>query len=207
MFWAEIWKKYQNFSSENFPFLVVKFSIYLNRRVFVMRNIAYPADSKQKQYVKCLCSMCTFNITGWVHRLVNVMSNNSPFLRNCIPFSHVPKTTLLFLGKVFFLFFFLLKFNLNLYPASIQRRNNIDSTLIKRQTLNQRWIDVVSTLSARWVQIIIIIILSLEDLQPLFTREINYVTSFLFYCTSSPIFKGIYSERKWFVSNRNKFCL
>ena len=28
--------KYQNFLSENFPFLVVKFSIYLNRRVFVM---------------------------------------------------------------------------------------------------------------------------------------------------------------------------
>ena len=29
-------KKYQNFLSENFHFLVVKFSIYLNRRVFVM---------------------------------------------------------------------------------------------------------------------------------------------------------------------------
>ena len=29
-------EKYQNFLSENFPFLVVKFSIYLNRRVFVM---------------------------------------------------------------------------------------------------------------------------------------------------------------------------
>ena len=29
-------KKYQNLSSENFPVLVVKFSIYLNRRVFVM---------------------------------------------------------------------------------------------------------------------------------------------------------------------------
>ena len=29
-------KKYQNFLSENFPSLVVKFSIYLNRRVFVM---------------------------------------------------------------------------------------------------------------------------------------------------------------------------
>ena len=31
------YEKYQNFLSENFPFLVVKFSIYLNRRVFVMR--------------------------------------------------------------------------------------------------------------------------------------------------------------------------
>ena len=39
MFWAEIWKieKYQSFFlSENFQFLEVKFSIYLNRRVFVM---------------------------------------------------------------------------------------------------------------------------------------------------------------------------
>ena len=29
-------EKYENFLSENFHFLVVKFSIYLNRRVFVM---------------------------------------------------------------------------------------------------------------------------------------------------------------------------
>ena len=30
------YEKYQNFLSENFPFLVVKFSVYLNRHVFVM---------------------------------------------------------------------------------------------------------------------------------------------------------------------------
>ena len=30
------YEKYQNFLSENFPFLFVKFSIYLNRRVFVI---------------------------------------------------------------------------------------------------------------------------------------------------------------------------
>ena len=29
-------KKYQDFLSENFHFLVVKFSVYLNRYVFVM---------------------------------------------------------------------------------------------------------------------------------------------------------------------------
>ena len=29
-------KKYQNILSENFLFLVVKFSIYLNRHVFIM---------------------------------------------------------------------------------------------------------------------------------------------------------------------------
>ena len=32
------YEKYQNFLSENFPFLVVKFSIYLNRSVFVMQQ-------------------------------------------------------------------------------------------------------------------------------------------------------------------------
>ena len=31
------YEKYQNFSSDNFPFLVVQFFIYLNRRVFVMQ--------------------------------------------------------------------------------------------------------------------------------------------------------------------------
>ena len=30
------YEKYQSFFSETFQFLVVKFSIYLNRRVFVM---------------------------------------------------------------------------------------------------------------------------------------------------------------------------
>ena len=35
MFWAEIWK-ISEFLSENFQFLVVKFSIYLNRHIFVM---------------------------------------------------------------------------------------------------------------------------------------------------------------------------
>ena len=38
MFWAEIWKISEFFLSEDFQFLGVKFSIYLNRRIFVMRN-------------------------------------------------------------------------------------------------------------------------------------------------------------------------
>ena len=37
MFWANIWK-ISEFLYENFQFLVVKLSIYLNRRVFVMNN-------------------------------------------------------------------------------------------------------------------------------------------------------------------------
>ena len=38
MFWAEKWKISSFFLSENFQFLEVKFSIYLNRRVFVMEK-------------------------------------------------------------------------------------------------------------------------------------------------------------------------
>ena len=35
MFWAEIWK-ISNFFSENYHFLVIKFSVYLKRHVFIM---------------------------------------------------------------------------------------------------------------------------------------------------------------------------
>ena len=34
----QTYEKYQRFLSENFQFLEVKFSIYLNRRVFVMES-------------------------------------------------------------------------------------------------------------------------------------------------------------------------
>ena len=44
-------KKCQNFLSEHFQFLVVKFSIYLNRRVFVMIGII--AFRKGYMSVKC----------------------------------------------------------------------------------------------------------------------------------------------------------
>ena len=33
------YEKYQSFLSENFQFLEVKFSMYLNRHVFIMRHI------------------------------------------------------------------------------------------------------------------------------------------------------------------------
>ena len=36
------YEKYQNFLSENFQFLVVKFSVYLSRRVFVMKSEVIP---------------------------------------------------------------------------------------------------------------------------------------------------------------------
>ena len=45
-------KKYQNFLSENFQFLVVKFSIYLNRLVFVMLGIfTYTFEYQLNEYI------------------------------------------------------------------------------------------------------------------------------------------------------------
>ena len=37
----EKYENYQNFSSDSFHFLVEKFSIYLNRRVFVMEIVTF----------------------------------------------------------------------------------------------------------------------------------------------------------------------
>ena len=49
------YEKYQSFLSENFQFLEVKFSIYLNRRVFVMMATAVmklllPVCSEMKEF-------------------------------------------------------------------------------------------------------------------------------------------------------------
>ena len=44
------YEKYQMFLSENFPFLEVKLSIYLNRRVFVMSK--FPANKPYYIQVK-----------------------------------------------------------------------------------------------------------------------------------------------------------
>ena len=48
MFWTEIRKKYQNFLSENIHFWVIKFSVCLNRHVFVMH--IYITDTRQYTY-------------------------------------------------------------------------------------------------------------------------------------------------------------
>ena len=42
-------KKYQSFLSETFHFLVVKFSVYLNRRVFVMDKTNLPYETTDIQ--------------------------------------------------------------------------------------------------------------------------------------------------------------
>ena len=49
MFWVEIYK-ISEYLSENFQFWVVKFSIYLNRRVFVMQILF--SGKIRKQYFK-----------------------------------------------------------------------------------------------------------------------------------------------------------
>ena len=72
MFWGEAvltsthnlcfeqkYEKYQNFLSENFHFLVVKFSVYLNRRVFVMlHNFSLTVRSlaKVSRHSNCHCN-------------------------------------------------------------------------------------------------------------------------------------------------------
>ena len=51
------YEEYQNFLSENFNFLVVKFSVNLNRHVFVMKgaHICLPPD-KRNQVIMLLIS-------------------------------------------------------------------------------------------------------------------------------------------------------
>ena len=58
LYFEQQYKKYQSFLSENFQFLEVKFSIYWNRRVFVMyvlsknkKNTIYPCKP-QFFYIK-----------------------------------------------------------------------------------------------------------------------------------------------------------
>ena len=66
MFWAEIWKKIRVLLSENFPFFEVKFSIYLNRRVFVMCKVFNGvAASIDKVYTICHASRRTGVCLCW----------------------------------------------------------------------------------------------------------------------------------------------
>ena len=48
------YEKYQGFLSENFQFLEVKFSIYLNRRVFVMTRVAFLGIAVPRLKYHCL---------------------------------------------------------------------------------------------------------------------------------------------------------
>ena len=46
----QIFEKYQNFLPENFQFLEVKFSIHLNKHVFVMNGIQPDTSWRNKLY-------------------------------------------------------------------------------------------------------------------------------------------------------------
>ena len=79
MFWAEIWKISEFFISENFQLLEVKFSIYLNRLVFVMRclyNILHMCGIN-------LCILCMLKGT-FSFDTVHILENNE----NTDYFSH-----------------------------------------------------------------------------------------------------------------------
>ena len=60
MFWAEIWKISEFFLSENFQFLEVKFSIYLNRRVFIMLSFVFAGRTCQN--LRYVFTYATHNI-------------------------------------------------------------------------------------------------------------------------------------------------
>ena len=55
MFLSRNMKKYQIFLPENFQFLMVKFSIFLNRRVFIMAWFESLLDAHIWGYVFCRC--------------------------------------------------------------------------------------------------------------------------------------------------------
>ena len=72
-------KKYQSFSSENFQFLEMKFSIYLNRRVFVMtrsafhENVSIPFQTNRvNDLIQTAMKRATLEIdfSGWCAKVV-----------------------------------------------------------------------------------------------------------------------------------------
>ena len=87
MFWAEIWK-ISEFLYENLPFLEVKFSIYLNRRVSVMRStVHFPICSSESKWFSCHDSECfvSWSVTTVMHQMlvtyVFVMINDLSAIR------------------------------------------------------------------------------------------------------------------------------
>ena len=61
-------KKYQRFLSENFPFLEVKFSIYLNRHVFVMCTKAVCIVCSETVYMSTSIERCKYVIIALVKK-------------------------------------------------------------------------------------------------------------------------------------------
>ena len=64
----QIYKKYQSFSSEHFQFLEVKFSVNLNRRVFVMFS---SFKRLQSPVAKCYVTCGHIIFMAWCYLLNN----------------------------------------------------------------------------------------------------------------------------------------
>ena len=64
------YKKYQDFLSENFHFLVVKFSVYLNRRVFVMGVITNNLVRNRKIVIARFHDECIYAVR--MHEMTNL---------------------------------------------------------------------------------------------------------------------------------------
>ena len=105
-FWAEIWKL-SEFLSENFPFLVVKFSIYLNRGVFIMDIFCkWSANAKIRLCRRAgwpwsLMSACTWkHIFIWhglnvVNGIITIANLSNYYLYN----AHSVKTIVFHMSK------------------------------------------------------------------------------------------------------------
>ena len=66
------YEKYQNFLSENFPYLVVKFSIYLNRHVFLMRkqtNFDRVVSLEMYQFLLKCSFICTLGLAHFFFKI------------------------------------------------------------------------------------------------------------------------------------------
>ena len=92
MFWADIWKNIKIFIWKFTFFLVVKFSVYLNRRVFVMHFFIYNFIYIWKTYIERVSSpsspVSSCTISNW--KCQNVNSWTCGF---CITKTHLFKYT------------------------------------------------------------------------------------------------------------------
>ena len=75
MFWAEIWKKYQNFYLKIFIILVVKISVYLDRHVFVMLSpfstCNYKVQVPRRNWVTLISWNFKVLISPWLKLTIN----------------------------------------------------------------------------------------------------------------------------------------
>ena len=88
-------KNIRFFFSENFQFLVVKFSIYLNRRVFVMTNHCLSPRSYTILGFAIAPEALYENVVDWsnafFHVLLNVITKTRPWAHTTLKVTTVPE--------------------------------------------------------------------------------------------------------------------